>query len=93
MHGLAPSPLVDFITFKSIENRVTRGAAKADCWFGRAVFSFRASHQWNSIPQSITESTSIKHHFKKCFNVLFLRVTPDRLMMIRSDLWIITING
>ncbi len=31
MHGLAPLPLVDFIQFKSIENRVARGAAKADC--------------------------------------------------------------
>ncbi len=31
MHGLPPPPLVDFIKFTSIENRVTRGAAKADC--------------------------------------------------------------
>ncbi len=44
MHGLALPSLVDFIKFKSIE-RVTRGAAKADCiiphrktLFGQAVF-------------------------------------------------------
>lgn len=31
MYGLAPSPLTEFIYFKSSENRVTRGAARADC--------------------------------------------------------------
>ncbi len=64
MHG-STSPLADFIKLKSIENRVTKGAAKADCiiphrktLFGQAVFSFGASHQWNSIPQSIRECTN-----------------------------------
>ncbi len=75
MPGSAPPPLADFIKFKSIENRVTRGAAKGDCiipyrktLFGQAIFSFRASHLWNSIPQLIRECTSFKsfkHHFKK----------------------------
>ena len=63
IHGLAPPPLSGFIELKSASSRVTRGAARGDCTvpfrvsaFSQAVFSFKASHQWNSVPQSIRES-------------------------------------
>lgn len=65
MYGLAPPPLTDFINLKPLENRVTRGAARVDyiiprrkTSFSQAVFSFRASHQWNSIPLSTRECIS-----------------------------------
>jgi len=75
MHCLAPPPLFGLITFKSNTNRVTRGAARRDCIiplkktaFSQAVFSFTASHEWNSIPPLIRESTpyySFKINVKK----------------------------
>lgn len=75
MHGLAPPPLADFIKSKSVENRITRGAIRADCIiprrktsFGQAVFSYKASHQWNTVPQPIRECSSFnsfKLNFKK----------------------------
>ena len=70
MHGSAPPPLSGFIQFKSSATRATRGAAKKDCTipfikttFSQAVFSFRASQQWNTVPQSVRESPSY-HSFK-----------------------------
>ena len=47
----------------STTNRVTSGAARGDCTiplrnaaFSQAVFSIRAAHPWNTVPQSIRES-------------------------------------
>lgn len=64
--------------FQFFANRVTRGAAKKDCpttfrgtACSQAVFLFRASHQWNTVPQAIT-LTNVKWElahtcrFSKC---------------------------
>lgn len=71
-HGLAPPPLQDFV--KRNSNRSTRAGSRGDCIvpfrksaFGQAVFSFRASQTWNTIPSTIRELstlTSFTKHLK-----------------------------
>ncbi len=63
-HGLAPPPLQTFITKST--NRATRASSRGDCSvpfrksaFSQAVFSYRASHTWNAIPNKIRESPTL----------------------------------
>ncbi len=59
-----------YLYFRPTATEAVTGAARGDCTvplrktaFSQVVFSFRASHQWNSVPQSISESPSY-HSFK-----------------------------
>lgn len=60
MHGLAPPPSAGFISFESKINKATRNATRLEMKnptqgnvIIQGVFSFKASHRWNEIPQLI----------------------------------------
>ncbi len=69
LHGLAPPPLKEFIKINT--NRSTRAGSRGDCLvplrksaFGQSVFSYRASHSWNTIPSDIRDLPTLTYFTK-----------------------------
>ncbi len=74
VNNLAPSPLKEFV-FSCTENiRQTRASSRGDCAvnfratdFGRSAFSVRAVNNWNNLPITIKQCSTLaqfKLHLK-----------------------------
>ena len=76
LNRLATAPLQMFI--QKNESRSTRATSRGDCIvpfrksaYGQAVFSYRATHTWNTLPAALRELPTLGS-FKKRLKVWLL---------------------
>ena len=75
LNGFAPPPLNRFVKRNDSGDRTTRATTRGDCEvpfrtsaFGKTVFSVRASHNWNSLPNEVRDTpnySTFKFHLKR----------------------------